>query len=121
MTLSDPLPFLRVRPSFFPHGELGWRPPDDLPSPPPSGWSTGFIATPRTEGRLGCQRARPDMPSWTTSRAALPTAPTVALHAAGTSRVSPDGRRSVAIEPSLAISWTLAPAERAILAPAPGF
>src|SRR5262245_39629849 len=24
----------------WPHGEHGWRPPEDLPSPPPMGWST---------------------------------------------------------------------------------
>src|SRR5580700_5856948 len=44
---SDGLWRDRVRPSGFPHGDTGWRPPDDLPSPPPSGWSTGFMATPR--------------------------------------------------------------------------
>ena len=30
----------------FPQGVHGWRPPEDLPSPPPIGWSIGFIATP---------------------------------------------------------------------------
>jgi hypothetical protein len=35
-------------PSGLPHGDTGGRPPDVLPSPPPRGWSTGFIATPRT-------------------------------------------------------------------------
>jgi hypothetical protein len=70
---------------------------------------------------LPFQRARPALPSDTSSCSALPTEPTVALHAAGTNRISPEGRRSVAIAPSLAISWTLAPAERAIFAPAPGF
>src|SRR2546426_740 len=45
-----------------PHGVTGWRPPDVLPSPPPCGWSTGFIATPRTRGRLPSQRARPALP-----------------------------------------------------------
>ena len=34
-------------------------------------------------------------------------------------RISPDGSRSVASLPSLAISWTLVPADRAIRAPAP--
>src|SRR5689334_20130946 len=36
---------LRVLRPFviLPHGEHGWRPPDVLPSPPPIGWSTGFI------------------------------------------------------------------------------
>src|SRR3989442_13356375 len=42
-----------------PHGEHGCRPPDDLPSPPPIGWSTGFLATPRTCGRMPSQRLRP--------------------------------------------------------------
>src|SRR5690606_19817004 len=39
----------RVRPSGLPFGFTGWRPPEVLPSPPPCGWSTGFMATPRTE------------------------------------------------------------------------
>ena len=37
-----------------------------------------------------------------------------------TKRISPDGMRSVAREPSLATSWAELPAERAILAPPPG-
>src|SRR5215204_3996010 len=121
MYLLDALFFFRVRPSFLPHGDAGCRPPEDLPSPPPSGWSTGFIATPRTVGRLFFQRERPALPSEMSSCSGLPTVPTVALAAAGTSRVSPEGSRTVAIEPSLAMSCTLAPADRASLAPAPGF
>src|SRR5918996_4756544 len=102
--------FFLVRPSFFPHGDVGWRPPEALPSPPPSGWSTGFIATPRTDGRLPFQRLRPALPRATSSCSAFPTEPTVALHVDGTIRISPEGRRSVARRPSLAISCTLAPA-----------
>src|SRR5690606_3951055 len=45
--LSDGWFFLRVRDSGLPHRLIGSRPPEDLPSPPPSGWSTGFMATPR--------------------------------------------------------------------------
>src|ERR671935_2627542 len=54
ISLSDSLCLRRVRlPSVgTPHGVTGWRPPFDLPSPPPCGWSTGFIAEPRTAGRL---------------------------------------------------------------------
>src|SRR5689334_22688472 len=37
-------------PSTLPQGLVGGRPPEVLPSPPPSGGSTGFIATPRTRG-----------------------------------------------------------------------
>jgi len=36
-----------------PQGETGWRPPEVRPSPPPWGWSTGFITTPRTVGQVG--------------------------------------------------------------------
>ena len=50
-------------PSALPHGETGGRPPDDLPSPPPSGWSTGFIATPRTLGLMPSQRLLPALPT----------------------------------------------------------
>src|SRR6185312_3459879 len=52
------------------------RPPDVLPSPPPCGWSTGFIATPRTVGRLPFQRIRPALPQLMLDCSALPTSPT---------------------------------------------
>src|SRR3954470_7754155 len=104
-----------------PHGDTGWRPPDLLPSPPPSGWSTGFIATPRTCGRLPFQRLRPALPIEIRPASLLPTAPTVARQAIGTRRISVEGRRSVANAPSLAMGWIAAPAPRPLLAPAPGF
>lgn len=44
-----------------PQGVCGWL-PFTRPSPPPCGWSTGFIATPRTVGRFPCQRVRPAFP-----------------------------------------------------------
>src|SRR5437867_2903245 len=55
---------LRVLRPFviLPHGEHGCRPPELLPSPPPIGWSTGFMATPRTLGYLPSQRLRPALP-----------------------------------------------------------
>src|SRR5919198_5352146 len=121
MNLLEALPFLRVRPSFFPHGVVGWRPPEDLPSPPPSGWSTGFMATPRTSGRLRSHRALPALPRATSSCSGFPTSPTTARQVASTRRISPDGSLSVAYRPSLATSCTELPADRAILAPAPGF
>src|SRR5690554_4878760 len=37
MYLFDGFFFLRVRDSGLPHGLTGLRPPEDLPSPPPSG------------------------------------------------------------------------------------
>src|ERR1700676_453097 len=80
----------------LPHGLTGWRPPELLPSPPPSGWSTGFIATPRTEGRCPFHRLRPALPSLTLPCSELPTSPTVARHDASTRRISPDGMRNCA-------------------------
>src|SRR6266508_5619324 len=121
MYLFDALFFFLVRPSFCPHGLVGWRPPELLPSPPPSGWSTGFIATPRTCGRLLFHRFRPALPTFTSDASALPTAPTVARQSISTRRISVDGSRTVAKLPSLATSWIAAPAPRPSLPPAPGF
>src|SRR3954454_6418114 len=111
---------LRVRPSGLPLGFTGWRPPEVLPSPPPWGWSTGFMATPRTVGRLPFHRMRPALPQLMFDCSALPTSPTVARQRTSTLRISPDGMRSCAKRPSRATSWTLVPAERAIFAPPPG-
>src|SRR3990167_7788935 len=72
-----------------PHGDTGWRPPEVLPSPPPSGWSTGFIATPRTCGRLPSHRLRPALPTETFSWSTLPTCPIVARHSTLILRISP--------------------------------
>src|SRR5262249_22809500 len=66
----------------WPHWLTGWRPPEVRPSPPPWGWSTGFIATPRTFGRMPSQRERPALPIATFSCSVLPTWPIVAMPAA---------------------------------------
>ncbi len=71
----DALFFSRVRPSGLPLGLVGWRPPEVRPSPPPCGWSTGFMTTPRTVGRLPFQRFRPALPMLMMSCSELPTAP----------------------------------------------
>src|SRR3972149_189069 len=43
-----------------PHGDTGCGLPcPERPSPPPCGWSTGFIATPRTVGRMPRQPLAP--------------------------------------------------------------
>src|SRR5665213_720749 len=94
--LSDSLPRDRVRPSGLPHGDTGWRPPDDLPSPPPNGWSTGFMATPRVCGRLPFQRLRPALPILISSASELPTVPRVPRQSMDTRRISVEGRRRVA-------------------------
>src|ERR1700722_6975879 len=109
-----------VRPSGLPHGLTVCRPPEVLPSPPPMGWSIGFIATPLTLGRRPFQRLRPALPSLMLPCSALLISPTVAPQFASTSRISPDGIRSWAYLPSLASSCTPEPADLAILAPPPG-
>src|SRR6266487_3093895 len=95
INLLDSLCLRRVRlPSVgTPQGVTGWRPPFDFPSPPPCGWSTGFIAEPRTVGRLPCQRERPALPPVMFSWSTLPTCPIVARQVSGTRRISPEGRR----------------------------
>jgi hypothetical protein len=83
ISLSDGFLARRVRPSGLPHGETGWRPPEVLPSPPPSGWSTGFMATPRVWGRTPFQRLRPALPIEISSASELPTSPSVARQSIG--------------------------------------
>src|SRR6266480_5908761 len=73
----------------LPHGVTGWRPPEVLPSPPPCGWSTGFMDTPRLCGILPNQRLRPALPSDTFSWSTFPTCPIVAIDSSGTRRTSP--------------------------------
>src|SRR5262245_65647864 len=119
MSLSDCLFFGRVRPSVLPQGDTGWRPPEDLPSPPPRGWSTGFMATPRVCGRTPFQRLRPALPTLTSSCSGLPTSPTVARQSIDNGRISVDGRRRVAYATTLAPSTADDPTERAILPPTP--
>src|SRR3989344_3759160 len=46
-----------------------------LPSPPPYGWSTGFIALPRTVGRMPLWRLRPALPKTTKRCSSLETLP----------------------------------------------
>src|SRR5271169_4346442 len=62
----------------WPQGVTGWRPPLVFPSPPPCGWSTGFIAVPRTFGRLPSHRLRPALPRETFMWSLFPSSPTVA-------------------------------------------
>src|SRR5215831_5183630 len=122
MNLSVRL-FLRVlRPLvFWPQGETGWGLPwPDLPSPPPCGWSTGFMARPRTVGRTPSQRVRPALPTRMISFSMLPTWPTVARQTMSTFRTAPEGRRIWAYSPSFAINWPQEPADRIIWAPWPG-
>jgi hypothetical protein len=71
---------LLVLPPFvgFPQGVTEDRPPEVLPSPPPCGWSIGFIATPRTWGRLFNHRDRPALPNVVKNENSFDTTPIVA-------------------------------------------
>ena len=92
MYLLDGLFFLRVffPNAFFPQGVLGGKPVPVFPSPPPCGWSTGFIAEPRTVGRIPRQRLRPAFPNRTKLTSLLPTLPIVARQSARIRYPTPD-------------------------------
>src|SRR6056297_3011440 len=98
MSFCDALLVSRVRWPLvgLPQGVTGWRPPEVRPSPPPWGWSIGFIATPRTAGLRPSQRLRPALPRLMLALSGFETAPTVAMHSARTIRVSPDDSLRIA-------------------------
>src|SRR3990172_7422790 len=79
-----------------PKGLTGSRPADVLPSPPPCGWSIGFIATPRTVGRTPRQRIAPALPIERRLCSSLPTSPMVARQSTCTFRISPQRSLSCA-------------------------
>src|SRR5687767_10346383 len=113
MKSSVRLLFLVFAPFVFqPQGEVGCRPPDVFPSPPPIGWATGFIATPRTCGRRPIQRLRPALPRLIDECSTLPSCPIVARQLLGRRRISPDGSVICAHLPSRALSTAATPALR---------
>ncbi|KAL6492077.1 hypothetical protein OROGR_033776 [Orobanche gracilis] len=81
-----------------------------LPSPPPWGWSIGFITTPLTTGRLPNQRLDPALPKLLSFALTFPTCPIVAEQFLYIKRTSPEGNFNVAQFPSFAISFATAPA-----------
>src|SRR5215472_354858 len=103
-----------------PHGVIGWL-PLPLPSPPPIGWSTGFMTVPRTVGRKPFQRTRPAFPTDTFSWSRLPTWPMVAMQSSRTWRTSPEGSLTLAWSPSLARICARVPALRQSCPPLPGW
>src|SRR4051812_19480435 len=122
IALLPGLRFLRVFPPLAgtPVGETGLRPPLLRPSPPPRGWSVGFIEVPRLCGLRPFQRIRPALPMLMFMCSAFDTAPIVARHLIGTLRTSPLGSVSIAQSFSRAPSVALHPAERHICPPLPG-
>ena len=95
-------------------------PPEALPSPPPIGWSTGFIATPLVLGRRPNHLLLPAFPDFCNPCSELDTVPIVAKQVSKTNLLSPLGNFNVAYFPSLATICTLAPALLANEAPLPG-
>src|SRR5262245_66499131 len=112
IALFDGLRLLRVLPPLAstPVGLHGCRPPEVRPSPPPIGWLTGFIDTPRLCGLRPSHRFRPALPSAMFMCSALEIAPIVALQSAETRRTSPLGSVSWAQSASRAVSVALHPA-----------
>src|SRR3989338_4174305 len=81
INLSEYLPFLLVlKPlASMPSRETGCGLPcPDLPSPPPCGWSCGFIATPLTVGRMPNHLFFPAFPIDIVPCSTFPTWPIVA-------------------------------------------
>src|SRR5207253_9117716 len=74
----DLLRRVRYPSAGLPQGVCGFPPAPDRPSPPPWGWSNGFIDMPRTAGRLPRQRLLPALPTFSFSCSTLPIWPTVA-------------------------------------------
>ena len=113
---------LRVPPPLadLPVGLTGWRPPLVRPSPPPCGWSMGFMAVPRTCGRRPNQRLRPAFPSTTFMWSALPNWPIVARQLAGIRRISPLGSVICAHSPSRATNVAVDSGRSAQFAPLAG-
>ncbi|VAI53262.1 unnamed protein product [Triticum turgidum subsp. durum] len=90
-----------------------------FPSPPPWLWSTGFITTPLTTGRLTSQHLDPALPKLFWFTPTLPTCPTVAKQFWDTKRTSPDGNLKVADLPSFEMSFATTPATLANCPPLP--
>src|SRR3954453_4859290 len=101
----DGFRLLRVFPPLAgtPVGEHGCRAPEGRPPPPPIGWLTGFIDTPRLCGLRPFQRLRPALPRLMFMWSALPMEPIVARHSELTRRTSPDGSVIWAHLPSRAV------------------
>jgi len=102
----------------FPQGVKGLlRPIGARPSPPPCGWSHGFITEPRTVGRFPNQRVRPAFPLSTKNASLLLNSPIVAKHPLRINLISLDGNLTVTKFSCLARIFADVPAERTICPP----
>ncbi|KAG0447300.1 hypothetical protein HPP92_028427 [Vanilla planifolia] len=107
ITIFVPFPTSSSKRRITPRGCGFFLPIGDLPSPPPWGWSTGFITSPLTIGRLPSQRFDPALPKLFCFTPTLPTCPTVAEQFLDIKRTSPDGNLNVADLPSFLQSVSL--------------
>src|SRR3989344_2533658 len=87
--------FFRLRvlcpPVTLPHLVFGFLVPRGcLPSPPPYGWSTGFMTVPRTVGLMPKWRERPALPIVIKLCSAFETCPSEAKPSHETLRISPE-------------------------------
>lgn len=110
----------------LPHGvkePLPWLPPLLLrPSPPPWGWSTGFIATPRTTGLLPNHRLCPAFLSFLAPWPGFETVPIVARHLVSISFWTPEGiLTKTYLDVGSFSSFADVPAARTSFPPWPGF
>src|SRR3989344_1774235 len=79
-------------PVILPWAVLGLLVPRPcLPSPPPYGWSTGFIAVPLTLGLIPNHLLLPALPTLTSLFSSLETSPTEAQQVSRTFLTSEDG------------------------------
>ena len=108
--------------AICPHGVDGFfLPIDVLPSPPPWGWSTGFVAEPLTLGRLPNQRLDPAFPKPSLLISIFPIRPILAKQFWDSKRISLEGSLSVASWPSFAITFAAVPAALTGYPPFPDF
>merc|ERR1711990_540298 len=94
--------FLVLLPLGLPHGSQEGLPPAVFPSPPPKGWSIGFVATPLTDGLIPKCLFAPALPNFIKLCLLLPTSPIVALQYMNIFLISPERSLIVAYLPSLA-------------------
>jgi hypothetical protein len=110
----------------LPHGVWDTLPKDPLlllrPSPPPWGWSTGFIATPLTVGLRPNHRLCPAFLSFRSLWLGFETMPIVARHLESIFFTTPEGScTTVMVGDGSFRIFALVPAARTILPPWPGF
>jgi len=96
-----------------PHGLLAATGGDFLPSPPPWGWSHGFIATPLTVGRIPKARTLPAFSNLVNLCKILEHSPKEPILYLEIKKFHPDLAFNITLSSILAVNITPVPAERA--------